>query len=230
MTTTHWALAAMAAVSLCFSTPALAGHEKGHMGNPGHHCQKGCDMACCKKGGGCDKEKGCDRKGCDWKKGAQKECPISEEKRKLVREAMKNARDKNKDSWKGMMARHKALKDTLSAREFDRKAFLKAFDDMASARATMQRSRAEAFADIAPQLTPEERGKMSMFLMAGGKGGMMHHGKMGYGKKGCPFSGRHGDKNDCKKGCPKKGAGKWRHGHDGGDRAPTRSDWSGLNR
>lgn len=230
MTTTHWALAAMAAVSLCFSAPALAGHEKGHhghMGKAGHHCQKGCDMECCKKGEGCDKEKGCDRKGCDWKKGAKKECPVSEEKRKLVREAMKNAHEKNKDGWKGMKARHQALKATLSAKDFDRAAFLKAFDDMAAARAAMGRNKAEAFADIAPQFTPEEREKMSMFLAGG-----MHHGKKMRGKHGCPYAG----KGHMRKGphC-NKGGKKWGGRHharpDGGmEVAPRRHDWDGLNR
>lgn len=223
MTTTHWALAAMAAVSLCFSAPALADHEKGHHGGMKHHCSKGCDMECCKKGG-CDK-KGCDKKGCDWKAhNGMKKCPLSAEKRQLVKEAMKNAREKNKAGHEAMMARHKALKDALSAKEFDRNAFLKAFDDMAAARATMQRNRAEAFADVAPQLTPEERSKAAMFLTGGGRG-MMHHGKMGM--KGCPYAGKRGGK-----GPDGRHSGAWRHYKGSPVREANgfhRPDWDGLN-
>jgi len=137
-------MAGIVALSLGWTAPALADHEKGHHDGGGkwRHGKQGCDM--------------------------------SPEKRELIRGAMKKAHEQNEGLRKQMDDRHQALEKVLSAKKFDREAFLKVSDELAALKEQRRRSMAEAFADIAPKLTPDERKKCAMFI-----GGGRHHGMRG---------------------------------------------------
>lgn len=108
-----------------------------------------------------------------WREGKMG-CDMSPEKRELIHGAMKKAHEQNEGLRKQMEDRHAAMEKVLSAKKFDREAFLKVADEMAALQEQKRHSMAEAFADIAPKLSADERKKCAMF-MAGG----MHHGMRG---------------------------------------------------
>lgn len=208
MKPTRILVAAVFAVALGVAPAAFANHEKGNHdggGPPGK-----------------------------WRHGGPG-CGISPEHRALMKDAMEKAHKANAGLMKEAEAKRKALQAALSAKTFDRKAFLAATDDLAALQAKKHHNMAEAFADVAEKLSPEERKKCPMFAGGmhgpgmrhggpggpGGPGGWKHH----RGGPGCGHGKGH-------MGHGKMGQGRMEHGPRGGGDSGFRSrssDWSGLN-
>lgn len=111
---------------------------------------------------------------------------LSPEKEKIVQAAADKLRADSKPLYQEQVKLWKESHDLLTAKTFDKAAYLAKQGEIAKNRAKLDEMRAQAVADTAASLAPEERAGLPRAFMPhrGPRGGMMEKGAWGNGPGG----------------------------------------------
>jgi len=128
-----------------------------------------------------------------------KSARLDEKEAALCHDAMKQAFERDKASFEKMHELHEKLHAVLTAKDFDKQAFLSLSGEMQQQHDQIMQHHAEAFAEVAGKLTPEERERIFRHFHEHMGGGMMphhgwgHEGPHGWGEHHGGFHDQHRD-------------------------------------